>query len=120
MKFQIFAFSIVMMACASGHCRKQIAPPALPAVEEKTEEVENRVFVAKPDGSLQCGKGKIISLDTMKSQLKMIQIFSQAKKQDGLMHIQVCGSATGTSNVYEISPKDLKEAEKYGFKKWLF
>jgi hypothetical protein len=36
-----------------------------------------------------------------------------------MMRIQVCGAATGYSNVYEIDQKDLEKALKLGFRKWM-
>ncbi len=79
-----------------------------------------KVFVYKYDGSLQCGMGTAIPVESMQKELLSIQVFSASKKPDGLMHIQSCGSPTGMANVFEILETDLPEAEKYGFKKWEF
>jgi hypothetical protein len=116
-----------MFACTQGHCRrKSEAPGAATPVEAgdisgaSATKASDRVFVYKYDGSLQCGMGKAIALDTMAKELNGIQILSSVKKADGLMHIQVCGSITGMANVYEIPAKYLKAAEAKGFKKWSF
>lgn len=85
-----------------------------------TKPVGDRVFVYKYDGSLQCGMGKAVSLETMAKELQGIPLLSSVKKPDGLMHIQVCGSITGMANVYEIASKHLKAAEAKGFKRWSF
>lgn len=77
-----------------------------------------RIRVSKPDGSLQCGMGKAVSVEEMKKQLDRIQVFSAENKADGLMHIQMCGSPTGKHNVYEINRADLEKAKKLGFKEW--
>ncbi len=77
-----------------------------------------RVKVYKADGSLQCGQGKQIPLAEMQKQLKDIKVYSAVNKNDGMMRIQVCGSPTGNSNVYEIDRKDLEAALKAGFKEW--
>lgn len=113
--------------CTQGHCRRKAEAPgqAVPVETAETnptpsQKSSDRIFVYKYDGSLQCGMGKAISVDTMAKDLNGIQIFSSAKKPDGLMHIQVCGSITGVANVYEISSKFLKQAEAKGFKKWSF
>jgi hypothetical protein len=108
-------------ACVSGHCRKSTPPPNV-ASDEKAGDTDanSHVFVSKADGSLQCKKGKAISVDKMKEELKGIEVFSAAKKQDGLMHIQLCGSPSGMFNVFEIATKDLPAAEKLKFKKWLY
>lgn len=81
---------------------------------------EARVKVYKYDGSLQCGMGSAIPLDTMARELKNIKIFSKESKEDGLMRIQLCGSPTGKANVYEISKAQLKDAQALGFKEWTF
>lgn len=87
----------------------------------QTEGVKTlKVKIFKADGSLQCGMGKKISLDEMQKELKGIQVFSKSNQNDGLMRIQVCGSPTGNSNVYEINQEDLDKALKLGFKQWTF
>ncbi|MBY0451380.1 MAG: hypothetical protein K2P92_00005, partial [Bdellovibrionaceae bacterium] len=78
-----------------------------------------RVFVYKPDGSLQCGQGSRITPEDMKKELGAIKVFSSENKSDGMMRIQVCGAPTGMANVYEIDQKDLEAALKLGFKKWM-
>lgn len=116
---------ISIMGCAQHHCRRP--PDSLPPVaglngapEGQDMKNERRVRVYKYDGSLQCGMGKPVPVERMAEELKGIKIYSSEKKPDGLMHIQVCGSATGMTNVYEISESDLTKAERIGFKKWTF
>jgi hypothetical protein len=122
---------MALVACTQGHCRR---PTDLPAAAKPLETpapapvdasaspapAKDRVFVYKYDGSLQCKMGKPITLDAMAKELGTIPVFSKAKKTDGLMHIQVCGSITGMANVFEIPVKFLKAAESKGFKKWSF
>ncbi len=124
---QVLFISLLLAGCAQGHCRRQVdapaaaqplAPPAAAASPVLTDA--DHVLVYKYDGSLQCGMGKPIDLDTMAKDLKGIMVSSSVKKNDGLMHIQVCGSTTGMANVYEIPAKTLKKAEAKGFKKWSF
>jgi len=111
----------LMTACVSGHCRKATPPPTSVADEKTADSDANaHIFVSKPDGSRQCQKGKGITVEKMQDELKGIQIFSAVKKQDGLMHVQLCGSPTGMHNLYEIATKDLPAAEKLKFKKWLY
>ena len=93
-----------------------MAPNKLTSNEK---DLTARVFVSKPDGTLQCGMGKKIDLSEMKKELKSIEVFSADNKNDGLMRIQLCGHPTGNNNVYEISAKDLEQAVKLGFKKWI-
>lgn len=113
---------LVLCACATGHCRKATQPPVVQTDEKAGDEIDTNahIFVAKPDGSLQCQKDKGVSLEKMREELEGIEVFSQTKKKDGLMHVQLCGSPTGMHNLYEILAKDLPAAEKLKFKKWLY
>ncbi len=85
---------------------------------QTTSAGQLKVKVFKPDGTLQCGMGSKIPLETMEKELKGIKVFSKTNQNDGLMRIQVCGAPTGQSNVYEISRTDLEKALKAGFKEW--
>ncbi|OPY96071.1 hypothetical protein A5906_04955 [Bradyrhizobium sacchari] len=44
-----------------------------------------------------------------------LAIVSQKKATDGLMHIQLCGSMTGSVNAYEIASSDFQNALDLGF-----
>lgn len=83
------------------------------------KDLSQRVFVYKPDGSLQCGQGQKIEINEMKKQLGQIEVYSADNKHDGLMRVQMCGQPTGSCNVYEIKASDLEQALKIGFKKWV-
>lgn len=83
-----------------------------------SKTAENRVLVAKPDGSQQCEENSGKSLDEMAKELGKVEVFRQFKKNDGMMRIQVCGAPTGIHNVYEIDKKDLQKALDIGFKTW--
>ena len=85
-----------------------------------TSAVVDRVKIYKYDGSLQCGMGKTIDPEQMKQELKLIPVYKFESKQDGLMHIQACGTPTGKANVYEIDKIKLSDAKKLGFKEWLW
>src|SRR5690606_4760685 len=100
--------SLTVLGCASGHCRGRESIKEASKMKWTDEEVmekrrAERVFVYKPDGSLQCGMGQSIKPETMASQLGEIKIYSMENKNDGMMRIQLCGSPTGQINVYEIS-----------------
>lgn len=84
-----------------------------------TKDLSQRVFVYKPDGTLQCGQGQKIEPNEMKKQLGSIEVFSGENKHDGLMRVQMCGHPTGQCNVFQIKASDLEQALKLGFKKWL-
>lgn len=126
-----FILCICLQACASRHCRtlreeesakkseleKKPIPEEMPMNLIKPSSAD-RVRVFKFDGSLQCGLGQAKSLSEMQKDLKGIQVFQSWKRHDGMMRIQLCGSPTGQSNVYEINRKDLEAAVKMGFKEW--
>lgn len=133
----VFALSLTALAsaligCSQGHCRRknenkkavEAQSPVQEFTERSAEEIAaskaKKVRIFKYDGSLQCGQGKAISVEAMARELKGIKIFSMEKKNDGLMHIQVCGSITGMANVYEIAEKDLPKAEKLDFRVWKY
>ncbi len=117
--------AVLLVGCSSTPCkieeRKEGATNV--SAEEKStssgKDLTSRTFVFKPDGSLQCGMGKKIDPNEMKKELGSMQVFSAVSKSDGLMRIQLCGHPTGQNNVFEISEKDLDQALKLGFKKWL-
>ena len=116
---------ITFQSCASGHCRhikeEQLknsgVVPELKATPVKTSTAD-RVRIFKYDGSLQCGMGQSKSLTEIKAELSSIHVYESWKRHDGVMRIQLCGSPTGQSNVYEIDRKNLEFALKQGFKEW--
>ena len=114
---------ISMAACSNKPCKTEDRPEVTMTGQEKpssaAKDLTQRAFVYKPDGSLQCGMGKKIEVETMKKELAGITVYSSENKNDGLMRIQVCGQPTGQNNVYEISASDLDKALKLGFKKWI-
>ena len=122
--------SIFCIGCTTGHCVKTgtqlsdhmkavraeyVAPP-----NKERKPVSANVLVFKFDGSKQCQQGNPISVNRMKKELKGIKVFSALKKNDGLMHLTVCGGETGNANVFEINKNDLELAKKRGFKVWRF
>ncbi len=108
-----------ILGCSSSEClntkvaKKESSHLAEPSALE-------RVHVFKPDGSLQCGQGSLRALEQDQLLLKSIKVYSAVNKNDGQMRIQLCGSPTGNSNVFEISKSDLDKALKLGFKHWIF
>lgn len=127
MKILAIALSALFLlsGCATGNCRSQKEDqmkknPPSESLSPISSETIDRVRVYKYDGSLQCGMGKAVPLAEMQKELKSIKVYSSANKPDGLMHIQQCGTPTGTANVYEIEKKDLESAKKLGFKLWTF
>lgn len=126
-KLIFFLIALSLMGCANKNCRQvreEASPGAAPVAVSKEKDpmsktaLADRVKVHKADGSLQCGQGKAITLPEMQKQLGDIQVHKSYNQNDGMMRIQVCGSATGNSNIYEIDRKDLAAAMKAGFKEW--
>ena len=123
--------SLLLNACVSGHCksRYQDAKELEQHRESGSKELEKtfnpppaspvseKVQIYKPDGSLQCGMGKAISSQVMEAQLQGIKVYERKSTSDGMMHMALCGSATGQINVYTIDQADLSKAESLGFKK---
>jgi hypothetical protein len=96
--------------------------PQAQSKEESDQQIpnEDKVWVYKYDGSLQCGMGDVISLEKMKEEFEGIKVYSKEKRSDGLMRIQVCGSPTGQANLYEIKKTDLDKATEKGFQLWTY
>jgi hypothetical protein len=121
----LLILSFVSLSCAQGNCRMQ-----KDATSKDTDSVaananvataaQDRIRVFKYDGSKQCGQGKAIPLTKMQTELKKIPVYSAENKSDRLMHMQMCGTNTGTANVYEIDRNNLEAAQKAGFREWTF
>ncbi len=118
------------IACTSGNCRDRRDKQTfidqtedLPEFLKKKDTPDSledlkQVKVYKSDGSLQCGQAPSIPLAEMEKELisKNIKVFQREHKQDGMMHMQVCGAATGMVNIYTIQQNDLEKALELGFK----
>lgn len=119
----LLGLALVFAACSSHPCkieeRTDVTMTGNEKVSSAQKDLTQRVFVHKPDGSLQCGMGSKIELAQMRKELGSIEVFSSTNKHDGMMRIQVCGQPTGNSNVYEINKADLEAALKLGFKQWI-
>ena len=76
-----------------------------------------QVEVFKYDGSLQCGLGREISLESIANELKekSIEVKASRKGNDGRMRIAMCGASTGGLNVYTIDTGELAKARELGF-----
>lgn len=76
------------------------------------------VEVYRYDGTLQCGLGEEIPLETMAADLRAagIEVLGSRKGTDGLAHIAVCGASTGAINVYTIPREALPAAQAASFR----
>lgn len=115
----LLSVSFILNACSHGNCGAQKAESNLTGALVEKNSSTDKVKIYKADGTLQCGQGKKIDLSEMQKSLGNIKIYSSENKNDGMMRIQLCGTPTGNSNVYEIDRKDLEAALKAGFKEWV-
>lgn len=124
MKSFVGAFLIAALAACSSHpCkiedRTDIVMTGNEKVSTAKKDLTQRMFIYKPDGTLQCGQGEKVDINVMKKDLGKIEVYSAENKHDGMMRIQVCGAPTGQSHVFEINKSDFEAAAKLGFKKWV-
>ena len=132
LRFLLSLSVLFLMACGSANCKRQTDPNYFAKKTEDLPEFKEKVAtktglgqgstrwvkVYKPDGSLQCGMGSPIPPDDMGKELrdKGVRIKSALKQNDGLMRIQVCGSASGMINVFEIQSSNKAIAKELGYK----
>lgn len=82
---------------------------------------EDRVWITRPDGSLQCDeKIEGTALDPVvkaKEELakKGVHILEAKKANDGKMRAQMCGMTTGNETRFLVPKKDLTKAKALGF-----
>ena len=127
-KFFIFLLAFAITSCSYTQCRRKEQLPEAPTQKNISDNLEilprgqkpPTIYVFRYDGSLQCGQGQAIAPEEMGKRLQGIPIYRSFKKNDGQMHIQVCGSNTGMANVFEIPKKNLEKALNKGFKLWNF
>lgn len=78
---------------------------------------EDLIWVIKSDESKQCeGQGTALEQAKQEAEASGIKVYDIKKSDDQMMHIQVCGASTGSTNALQISKSDLKKAEAIGFK----
>lgn len=76
------------------------------------------VWISRPDGAQSCAPESGVSLDKGASELKKadIPVWSKKKGNDGMMHAQMCGADTGTTNAFLIPRDKLTNAEALGYR----
>jgi hypothetical protein len=79
---------------------------------------KDAVQVAKATGEKQCGIEKGVAIEEVQSTLTQdkITVYEAHTQLDGLMHMALCGSPSGSVHVFSIPKKDLAKAKKLGFK----
>lgn len=119
MKIQIilaFIFILPILSCQKSESKIGYVPVKKSGYISNVPADIETVKVFKSDKSIQC-EFKGIELDVMAQELldKGITIFCWQKESDGLFRTSVCGSGTGSINVYLISEDSLQDAESLGF-----
>ena len=76
--------------------------------------VDSSVWIWEKDGTKQCENIKPVSLLRSEKRLKKakIDVYKAVHTNDGMMHAQVCGAATGGVNAFYIRTSDLPIALK--------
>ncbi len=82
-----------------------------------SSQLQERVWVGKPDSAQSCNVNSGISLDKMGNDLNKVGIkYTEHKKlPDSKLHIQMCGADKGTMNIYFIPKDALPQAMALGF-----
>jgi hypothetical protein len=140
----VFSFSLLYLnGCSNQQCnnipQRPVAsePPSptpsdldstttgtagLTAMDKKSlgEEMGDgpQIQVSKPSGELQCGQSAGISIQDAAKELSKnkITVIESHSQPDGLMHMTVCGASTGKIHVFTIFKKNIKKAQRLGFK----
>src|ERR1022692_2973773 len=119
--FLLFAIALGFMACAHGQCNNvpqrppasdDAGTPASGAVAAAPTPVAvippDSVQVFKTTGEKQCETGKGtppgVTIDELQTTLtsKKITVFESHTQSDGKMHMELCGSPSGTVHVFTI------------------
>lgn len=108
--------------CADKPCREARRPeldrtgdPENLASQQPLPRTPGRVWISRPDGSLQCQNGSGKSVSESARDLAGVVVYRRETRLDGLMRVQLCGTPTGRLHVFEIDERRLKEAERRGF-----
>ena len=112
LKMGSLVVSLVLIGCASAEQKQQ----SKWQVKVKKESDE-RMWIAKLDGSKQCeGKSKFTP-DAAARELTSagVLVFQKRNGNDGRIYPSSCGSGTGRTVELEISPLDLKTAQSLGY-----
>ena len=123
----LLAVTLILVGCAHDQCNNvPQRPPAsetpgpspTPTPAPNVIIPSDAVQIFKPTGDKQCERGKGQSLDDMQATLAggNISVYESHTQSDGLMHMALCGSPSGTIHVFSISKKNLKKSFKLGFK----
>lgn len=113
------SIGIGVFALAIGSVPAFSAKPVVSKAKE-TEALE-RVWITRPDGSLQCDpKDEGTQNDPIrkaKAELSKagVKILESKKRNDGALRAAACGIATGNETSFLIEKRDLPKAKRLGF-----
>jgi hypothetical protein len=127
-------FVLFSVACASGAKKADHSldhkPSSAPEVQEKLKDAlssshpsaaahDELIWISRPDGALSCGEGNVQSVEDGAAELRKagVKVLESRKTNDGKIHIQMCGAATGSQNSYRIPTADWSKADKLGFRR---
>jgi hypothetical protein len=108
-----------LLAIALVSCASETKQPDKKWNVKVTTSSQEKVWMWKPDGSMQCEKDSaVLDPDKAMAELKKAGVLvSQARQgHDGMMHTAVCGSATGNTVEVEVSKLDVARAQALGYK----
>ena len=118
----VVLYLCVLAACADKPCREARRPeldrtgdPENVASQQPLSRTPGRVWVSRPDGSLQCQNGSGKTVAESARDLAGVVVYKRETRLDGLMRVQLCGTPTGRLHVFEIDARRLREAERRGF-----
>lgn len=104
-------FGIFVSGLAAGSNSKAKKPVRSASYQKDT------VWIAKPDGALSCepDSGRTLSQDAEELKKAKITVLESKKGNDGKMHVQMCGAATGSLNSFLIPKAKLSDALALGY-----
>ena len=84
----------------------------------ESESSTGNVRVFKSSGYVQCEPDTRVTADTMALELTNagVDVLCSATTGDGMMHIALCGAASGEINVFLIRGANRENAERLGFR----
>jgi hypothetical protein len=108
-----------LMALALVSCASEPKQPEKKWNVKVTTSSQEKVWMWKPDGSMQCEKDSaVLDPDKAMAELKKAGVLATGARQshDGMMHTTVCGAATGNTVEVEVPKLDVARAQALGYK----
>ena len=111
-------FTVILAMLALTGCTTEKAKPQNNWEVTVKKESDNRVWIAKADGSKQCEGPSTLTPKAAAEELKKagVVVYNARAGNDGMMHITKCGSPTGKTVELEISELDLSRTKALGYR----